>query len=156
MIVLNYTSEDIVKRLISRYNLQGYPIEPAQTMVLQRQIVPITNVDELLKKAKNAIGDYSLVAAAGTYIVYHTVPGGKRWTVKRCYRDASIGTTEVHIFRVATALNMPWGGSGTAAIGVEMYDVVLNEGDTMGLTTTGNGADTNIYLWADYEEEDAF
>lgn len=152
----NYTSADIIQRLISRYNLQGYPIEPAQTMIIGRTVIPVTNTDDLLREAKNVTVTKDLTPAAGTYVPYHVVPNGKRWIWRRGFRDVSIGATDVLIKRARTATAMPWSTTATAAVPIETDQVVLNQGDSIGMATSGNGGDGAVYLWVDYEEEDAF
>ena len=154
--VFSYTSASIIQRLIKRYNLQGYPIEPAQTMIVGRTIVPVTDIAKLLQTAKNEKVSKTLVAAAGTYVPYFEVPSGKRWTLVHAYKDVSVAATALLVKRVGTALAMPWMIATATSEPVVMYRTEVNEGDSVGLGATGNGGDTDVYLWLDYIEEDAF
>jgi hypothetical protein len=149
---LRIRETDIIRRLADRLDLDLISAQAISRLYLSELVIPVTDVGELLKQAKNADVSKDLSGTAGTYTVYHTVPTGKRWTLKWYYRQGSTGTTRVVVHQTVQA--QITSNDSTERFG--QLEITMDEGHTIGLVTTGDGADTAIGLVIFYDEEDAF
>lgn len=151
-----YTSAVIATRLVKRFQLQEYPISPDETLLLLRTIQPVTQVDELLRKSELIPVTVDISGAGGNYLVFHTVPAGKRWRLQWIDKDATTGASALRIYMAdgTTAIDVIL--SGTAHAVVDMGGKVLDEGWTIRMKETNNGGDTAISMSAWIEESDAY
>ena len=78
-------------RLYERFSVQPLGVPGAERMELLPTIIPITNMDALLKEVKTSGVTKNLTASAGTYTNYFTVPEGKRWHIWGWYFDGTTG-----------------------------------------------------------------
>ena len=139
----------VMRRLYDRYKLDPKGVV---FVTMSPTVKPVTQADELLKTPGAASTSGDLTAAPGTYVPYFTVPAGKRWTLKFARRDPSTGASGIQIGYGTTSYFFD--SLGTSAETVPMDDLKLDEGDTIGMITTGNGADGAIVMRLFYEEED--
>lgn len=146
----------IWRRIAARLELENEAVIVGERPTVSLQIVPVFNIDDLLRNSNNqesAATDLS--AAAGTYVAMLTVPDGKRWYVRHMYRSSTVANSEM-LFSVNSE-PVQVSGPGTAAEAFSPgQELVLDEGDTMGMLTTGNGGDTGVTIKVHYLEEDAF
>jgi len=149
-----YISVPIIRRLINRFDLQEYPIDPNEAFLLQEVVMPVTQIDELLKQTYTTDVAKDLSAVAGTFVAYNTVPGGKRWKLKHGARSVTTAATRVVV--VIGGVQQYLSVAGTTEALVETKDILIDEGDEVGMLTTGNGGDNSRWFWLTYEEEDAW
>mgnify|MGYP001165742984 CR=1 FL=1 len=149
-----WASEPLLSRLIRRYELQEYPIEPALAYELVKKVQPVTIADDLLKTVKIASTILDISGVAGTYTVFHTVSEGKRWIIRSAWHMGTTGNSNLRVSDGTTEHFLTgWGTSAQFANGVPFP---MDENMTLGMMTTGNGADSAIEVTILYEEEDAF
>lgn len=142
----------LFERLYTRFS-----IEPGQVSdvppTLSTELIPVTNVDELLRTPEAATATVDIQASAGAYVPYFTVPEGQSWIVKNLMR---FGTTGASAFMVeiggSSVIITNTGTAGEALI----LNLRLDQGDSVGLRTTGNAADSAIRADIVRETEDAF
>jgi len=142
----------IWRRLYTRFSLEPEPASVSPDVL--KTIIPVTDVDELLKNTLTGSTDGDLTGSAGSYVPVHTVPDGKRWTLRNVHREASTGTSAVWV-NVAGG-NGFLTANGTGEEVVTGLAIKMNQLDTVGLRASGNGADGAIRLNIIYDEEDAF
>ena len=147
-------------RLGSRLRYRGSPTPDVDTPQVSNTVIPITNFDVLLLTPTiPAQVTLDISAGAGTYTPYFTVPSRKRWTLKAAFRDGTTGTCRTRIRNASTRtipLSANTGTGGNLDMAVLHSPITLDEGWSIGLDTTGNGADTAIGMFVMYDEEDAF
>lgn len=148
---------DILARLLKRFNIAVTPLIN-NAGFFENLIRPVTQVDELLKTYKCGLDSEDLSGGPGAYITYYTVPSGKRWNLLRAHVSATAASSTMGILRYGDTTYMPLeaGGTSTRNLGFTPGQVVLNEGDIIWRTETGNGADSSETLMIDYSEEDSF
>lgn len=148
-----FSNREIDTRLVSRFQLADYPgvVNP---YALFRHIYPVTSIDTLLKTPKldSHTADISGAVAPETYF---TVPDGKRWTLVMARREATTGTSYISISDGTTVILLTE-SSSSAGRAVIDQPITLDEGWTIRMQKTNNGADSSIDLNICYEEEDAF
>ena len=138
-------------RLGKRYRFKGGGVVPLVSNV----VLPVTNMDELLRVPKNLSSPGDLTGTAGVYVPIHTVPSGKRWSLKIFQRAGTSASTRP-LLRSAD-VNLPIGAYSTADVTVFMSPlIVMNQGDSVGLEATANAGDGSRYMTIHIEEEDAF
>jgi len=142
---------DIWERLRSRFRLE--PILPLVTKTLGDEIIPVTNVDDLLLSPTSQSASLDLTATAGSYVAAFTVPEGERWHLRWAWHLVPVAATQMGF--VNNAVNIRISTNEIAEQSVNLGDaLVLEEGDTMGLFTSGNGSDTSITFRIHYSVED--
>lgn len=146
-------SVDIDSRLVKRFTLADNP-QVQNPYWLERVILPVTQVDELLKSYNIESVPKDLSAAAGTYVAFHTVPDGKRWVVQTFFKAITTAVSMVRIYDGTTYLTLL--PNQTGAHTEFNCELPLKEGWSIGLTTTGDGGDANRALAILYSEEDAY
>jgi len=144
------SSVDIDSRLVKRFTLSEQSLVQ-NPYWLQRVILPVTIVDEILKTPKADLSTQDISGAA--YVAFFTVPAGKRWRVKRYQRSATTATSYVRATIGGNLVAVSLTGTTAAA---DNLDIGLNEGDDIGMMGTGNGADNARTLNLFYDEEDAY
>jgi len=85
-----------------------------------------------------------------------TVPAGERWHLKHLFRTATVGAARVRLVDpdgVEVNLTPPLTPETTYIPGSGM---VLDEGWTLAMSETGNGADTAEFIHVHVEVEQSF
>jgi len=148
-------NQEIIPRLQDRFDLVAHPTVQ-NPLLFYPAVMPITNFDELLREAKYVeVTGIDLSAAANTYVPFHTVPDGKRWiillyTTSQTVANSSPGIKEPNQSRF-------WiGAGGTTALYEWVTNLVLEEGWSIGRSTTGNGGDASENMGIYYIEEDSY
>jgi len=148
---------DIWRRLYARFVLEPAPASGSAAAV-GTEVVPITNVDELLGEPRAFRVVEDLTPTIGAYRGIYSVPAGKRAKLIALTRDQITGDTRLAIRLVTDGANVDvfltpleapfqsWLGS----------PVTLNEGDSAGWLTSGNAGDGARVGYAIVVEEDAF
>ena len=142
----------VIRRLYDRYKL-----DPAAAGVttLNTEIVPVTNVDELLASSICVQDTLDLTGAAGSYVLARTCPTGKKWRLRRVFIEAPTGGTSLRL-SVGADTNIQMSPSiSTDNYTDNLGGLVLVEGDSYGEAGTGNGADSARVIHMFYNEEDA-
>ena len=142
----------IFRRLRTRFDIAETGEQ--ESTIIPQMIQPITNVDNLLATVKAERGTEDISATAGGYVAYFTVPTGKKWVVSQFYRQTTTANTQIRANISGQAVQL--GLLGTTNEIVRNFGLALEENDSIGLRTTGNGADSAITADIVYEEEDAF
>jgi len=142
-----------IDRLIKRFNLQTAK-RIHEAIPMQGLVVPVTQIDELLKDFAIVSTNEDLTAAAGTYVPYFTCPEGKRWKLLIFFRATTAAGSMVRIFDGTTHLTLL--SSQMTAGSFYNVNAPLKEGWSVGMTTTGNGADGAITLSICYTEEESY
>lgn len=140
---------EVVKRLTARFKLQ----ESGNNMLLlEDNIVPVTNVDVLLTKPQLKKNTFNISAADTTC---YTVPAGKRWRLVYTYYGSSVGTSNLRINDGSQSVVLL---NSLQTLNITRFDnsTILDEGWSLILDTTSNGGDTAVRLDIMIEEEDAF
>ena len=148
-----WARQQVINRLIKRFELSNM-YAGSDVMMLPRTIQAVTQVDELLQDHDANVETKSLIAAAGTYVPYETTPLGKRRRFYGIYTGGSTGAGRLQIQRGAVVVQMEV--ANTAERFRDLLGLVIDENDSIGLTTTGNGADGAISMVSIYSEEDSF
>ena len=142
----------IARRITDRLKL--YPGIGSAILAMTPTVQPVSDINELLTDSKISQATKDLTATAGTYVEYFLVPAGKRWKFDRYEKISTTASSQMRIYD-REGVYMAIKASGTAA----EYDAVtltMDEGWSLGLLTTGNGADSAIIFRVLYREEDAF
>jgi len=141
------------QRLYTRFLIEPFPAgrePPTVSTVIQ----PITNADELLQVP--TVGndtDADLTGSAENFVSIATVPDGKRWRLRTVNKDATVAASRVAII---VGGNTTYLTINVATEDMFVGEIIMDEGDELGRTATGDAGDDNsITLWY-YTEEDAF
>lgn len=140
-------------RLYRRFLIEPFPADGAGPSV-STTIQPTTDADELLSESLADSQNADLSASAGSGVPIYTVPAGKRWTLKHAFREATIANSRIYMFMQGGTIYLT--ALGTAEQAVDLSNIKLRDGEGVGMFTTGNGADTAIFLMLVYEETDAY
>jgi len=116
-------------------------------------IQPVTQVDPLLAVPTIADATEDISAGGGVYTVYFTVPTRKRWHLRWINKPATVANTKVRMSTGVVTIDLSLSNTTGTPAGV---DLTLDEGWTVGLTTTGNAGDNAVLLGLVYDEEDAY
>lgn len=150
-------SFDVWRRLYTRFQLEPGPSVIGGVPEVGTSIIPVTQVDDLLRTAKVQVSGITDLSGGGAFAKRMlTVPTGKRWRVTTVHRTATTGGTRVLI------INKPGVSVNVSAVGTSEEMVVigealiLDEGWSIGMRETGDGADTAELVQATFTEEDAF
>lgn len=144
----------IIKRLISRFLLTRASDE---TFEISETVLPITNVDELLRLTKFAT--YTVLTPGTGHLTLMTVPAGKRYHIKafQIYSVTSSETNGVLIEDTSIPGELALASYTATAnyiTGMLNQPIMLDQGQSM--VTDVSTAGTNVVLVIYYEEEDAF
>lgn len=143
----------IVRRLIERFDLE--PDIAAALLLLAPYILPVTQVDELLREPKAEAATKDLRPAAA-YVTFLTCGDLKRWSLRACKVPSTTGNTKVALIVREGEEVRAFTDNMTAGGVVELYGIKIERGGSIGLFSTGDAADANKALTVFYEEEDAF
>ena len=150
----------IIARLTSRFSLQRSEDEPFE---LTETVMPITNVDELVKITK-AVERVVAHTAVG-WVTAHTVPSGKKWKLICLIAAVTSGTGTIDELGI-----IPLGYTGTyrpaliklatpvatMRFTAENKDIILNEGDKIDIYFAVHSVNGNLTCAVLIEEEDAY
>jgi len=153
-VTLRSLAFNIFSRLYTRFSLEPQPVEQTVHPAVGTQITPVTNVDELLLVPTALTGTEDLQAGAGDFVTYFTVTTGRRWRLRHVQREATSSITRIAIIVNGTTHNLT-----TLQTGQDNEytpDVILDQGDTIGMLTTGNAGDSSRTLHILFDEENAF
>ena len=89
----SFTSVEILKRLVGRFDLQDYPIAPDKSLLLAHSVIPTTDIDRLLRTINISHNTIS-ITATGAFTVA-TVPAGKRWDLVHFHAFLVTGTYDI-------------------------------------------------------------
>ena len=148
---------DIWRRLYTRFTLEPAPASGSMAAV-GTEIVPFTNVDELLGEPRAFRVVEDLTPTIGAYRGIYSVPTGRRAKLLALSRDQITGDTRLAIRLVTDGVNIdvlltPLEAPFQAYLG---SPVTLNEGDSAGWFTSGNAGDGARIGYAIVVEEEAF
>jgi hypothetical protein len=120
-------------------------------------IVGITNIDELLSVPKGQATDVDLSGTANSDNDVFTVPAGKRWKLRYVALAASIANSTLYVKTGGVRVYI----SPSTTTRKEPFDkiagpIVLDQGDVVGTSNTGDIGDTAVSMYILYEEEDRF
>jgi len=135
------------KLLVEDEQAQAFP--PA----VSRLVSPVLDVTPLLLNTRAAFVNRDLSAGAGAYIAYHTVPAGERWILTWLTRENTIANTHVELRYAEENINFQIVADATATQFFTLSIFTLEENDSIGMLTTGDVGDTNIFLSLLYNEE---
>lgn len=147
---------DIWRRLYNRFDIEvGVAVGSAPEVATS--IIPVTQVDELLKQARAVISEAMDLTGSGSLTVAgFTVPAGERWKLYRIFRSATTGSARV---RIVDPLNddIILTLSGTSEEIINFGEpFTLEEGWIIGMQETNNGADGAESMHALITSEEAF
>jgi len=144
---------DVWRRLYTRFLIEPFPAGGEGPSVLTT-IAPVTDADRLLQDTVAESGSIDIQASAGTFVAAQTVPNGQRWNMVWVRHGGTVADTQqvVRIGGVFVTIS----ATGTNAISQSIVGVRLNEGDAIGLLTTGNAGDAAVNVQTIRDEEDAF
>jgi len=114
----------------------------AVTPMVSEVVVPVLSADRILETpviSPVTAGDIS--AGGGVYVPFFTVPAGQEWGLISGKKGSTTGNTRVMISISGEELEVLVAGTADAV--VNLRDYVLREDDSVGLLSTGNGADTS-------------
>lgn len=142
-------------RLQRRLHVVGGAPSVGKLSGLSPIIVCTVDMGELLKDptARTATG-VDLTAAAGTYTAFLTVPAGERWHLAWVFGGPTTGSSRIQC--EIDGINVQLRELLTAEKVFPLHGLVLDPGDSIGMGTTGNGADSSIYMQLALEVEDAY
>jgi len=143
----------IWRRLLARFDLEGVH-RPTTEPGVGTIVMPVTNVDVLLRTPTALIGTRSLIGTVADFQNYQTVPLGQRWHMVRAWKSSTTGNTQV--MAIIGGVTVRLSINGTTQDAVDLNGVVLDQGDEIGLAETGNGADSAEDLHIVFDTEAAF
>jgi len=156
----SYTSVEILQRLIGRFDLQSYPIDPNKAFVIPHYIQPVTDVDRLLRTTK--IYEKSSSVTGNGNVTLFTCPVGKKWEVVSVEVDKQAGDYNIDTLKLrdlsATGVVIMVLATMTDDDLLRTFEqpIPMEEGDTLLMSVSsyvGTGAYVAyILVW----EEDAF
>jgi len=151
-VVLRSRRFDLFKRLAGKLLIED---ESASIFppAIERLISPTLDVTDLLLDTRGVQENRDLSGTAGTYVPYHTCPVGERWFLIWFVREITAGLTHPEVEIVADNVQFQLVADGTAAQFFSMSIFVLEPGDSVGMISNGNGADTNIFVNLMYRRE---
>ena len=147
---------DIWRRLYTRFSLEPGPASIAPDVL--KTIVPVTNVDPLLQVVVAVSTSLNLDIGGGGQVVGYTVPTGRRATVLYARRGASTGATQLNIVVGGVLLVVSAAGATAEAfLGQTVTQpIVIDEGDTIGMSATDDPGDGGISFRSLVLEEESF
>lgn len=147
---------DLWRRLYTRFSIEPFPAT-GEGPAVGTTIIPITDADALLTAPLATSDSLDLSASAGAFVLAQTVPAGKRWTLMWLFRSATVANSRVRAVVTPAAIGL---GLTLQATSLEIPEfitgIVFEQGDTIGMETTGNVGDDAVTLQLYLLEEDAF
>lgn len=147
---------DVWRRLYTRFAIEPYPADGEGPQV-STTIFPVTDADQLVQAPVGSSDQLDLSAGAGAFVLAQTVPDGKRWRMMYIFRSSTVANSRIRVVVTPAAVALSLTILGTAdEIPLALKDMVFEQGDQIGMQTTGNAGDTSITLQMYLVEEDAF
>ena len=145
----------IFERLVNRFMLQTTPLLPEDPFILHKQIVPVTQIDELLKTLNIASKDCNLFDG-DDHVTAFQVPIGKRWKLYSWWQSASTGDSAREFANADETIRF----APEAAVATAKFDWLtgfpMDEGWRLQASKSANAADTARPVTITYTEEDAY
>jgi len=138
-------------RLGKRLRLKDAPEQTGVSPIVQA----VTDFDELLRSPQVESVTVDLSGTSGVFTAVATVPSGQRWKLTFFDRNAlaSVGAATLRIGGVEVSLQGP-GTSRTFLYFQQPF--LLDEGDAIGVTNTGDGTDNARVMTYVATKEDSF
>lgn len=118
-------------------------LEPTQadsvTPMVSEVVVPVLDADMILSSP--AVADATVDLSGSGYVTCFTVPTGQEWRLITVYVGATLSATRVKVVIAGDEGNIE--AASTALRVVNLRDITLSEGDTLGAVATGNGGDSS-------------
>lgn len=156
----NYVQTPIIERLVKRFRLSDHPNQ-AGLWTLSPRIVPVTNVDDLLKTLNfPAFVTYNVTATG--LITLDTVPVGKRRKYHAISAGLATGTFTVNAFALANGSASFYAKTFTPASGITYTPgngdnpILLDAGWLIQVNVDSKAVNGTLNYTALYEEEDAY
>jgi len=139
-------------RLYARFRITASDLP--EPMHLSSMVVPVTNMDDLLRKGLAAQTNIDLSGTAGAFVALYTVGPSKRafmtWAIGSGTTVASrlaviVNGKSIFLSALATA-ESTWGPGR----------ICMEPGDEFGMLATGDAGDSSRWCRVTYEEEDAY
>jgi len=146
---------DVWRRLYTRFSLEPGPASIAPDVL--KTIVPVTNVDVLLQVVTPFNVTLNLDVAGNIQVAGYTVPVGRRATILYARRGSSTGSTSMQVVVAGVTLILSPGGTTEAFLGTTISQpIVIDEGDTFGMSATDDVNDGGISFRGLVLEEESF
>lgn len=142
-----FESGGVFMRVADRLKLYGRAVFKGAR--LAETIVPIISVDDILKDPKTETKQLSLTGTA--YVAAFTVPAGERWHLRAITREATTGSAQA-AFQTSDlgSGTFELAAAGTGANYITTLDILLEEGDSVGMIGGGNAGDGSRTFRAHY------
>jgi len=144
-----YTLFQRIQRKLLVEDQQAARFPPA----VSRLVSPVVDVTDLLLTTRAASISVDLSGTIGTYVPIHIVPAGERWHLTWLTRENTQVATHVQLAYAADNINFQLVADGTATQFFSLSIFKLEEADSIGMLTTGDAGDINIFLSLLYDEE---
>tara|TARA_Y100000310_G_scaffold189694_1_gene189654 strand:+ start:1298 stop:1711 length:414 start_codon:yes stop_codon:yes gene_type:complete len=116
-------------------------------------VVPVLDADRILLTPTIAANAADLSAGGSIYVPYFTVPEGQEWRLLWGARNLTAANSSYRVKVGGT--DYPITNPGTVAqVGIDLRGLTLRAGDTAGMTSTGNGGDSDIAAYISYDRLD--
>jgi hypothetical protein len=148
--LFDWVNAEILDRLRPVFWLSDVPKDDYRYK-MPRAIWPIVDIENLGDPDIKQAVSKDISAAAGTYVPYWTVPAGKRWKLTAYDQEATVANTQVRI-EDTDPNNIVLTALATAAQFANNIAINMLEGWSIGLITTGNGADSSVTMVIMVEE----
>jgi len=144
-------------RLYTRFSLEPGPSTIGGQPEVATSIIPVTQVDELLRDSQVQLSAATDISGGGSLAVRMlTVPEGKRWRVNTTHRTTTSTASRVLMIDAdGNAVNISAAGTAEQMI-IPAEAFVMDEGWSLGMRETGDAADSAELLQSTLTEEDAF
>lgn len=151
----------IVQRLNERLGLEDVPGSVGQPFLLERRLVLVTDIADLLREGKYERKSGTGIAT-GVEVARHTVPAGKRWHLINIRIARTSGDRELEVLRVVPPgssvdpVYLSQTGASTLVKEFTARPRVEAGGYVFGETGAGGATNSNFTSDLLYEEEDAY
>lgn len=125
-------------RLYTRMLLEPTSADSVTPMVSE-VVVPVLDADMILSSP--AVADATVDLSGSGYVTCFTVPTGAEWRLLTVYVGATLAATRVKVVIAGNEGNIE--AASTSLRVVNLRDITLSEGDTLGAVATGNGGDSS-------------
>jgi len=146
-----WANANFITYIRKKFQLEDVPRND-NPMLFQPVIIGTTNMDNAVSLDVSASANSNLTAAAGTYVPMHTVPQGERWTLLYAHRAGTTATTRIRV-AINGAIGTDFSNTTNAESEVPLFALRLIPKDSIGMLTTGNGADNSVNLTIYYTKE---
>ena len=106
-------------------------------------VVPVIQADAILQ-TPTAAGQVTKDLSGSSFVIYLTVPTGEEWLLCVVRRSTTTGVSDVQC--EVTGVRQQLSSAESAGSVFYPTNIILRTGDTIGMSGTGNGADTARHL----------